>query len=241
MMLRLMTPLLLAAVLSSPVMADADEDQGGGNTVPPREPAANLAAKTSGMFISPNISLYEAHWQGMDVMLLDAELRQKLKYPRGLQGVIINEVTLNASLSGMLGGDIIIAVDGNQVTNLQEFQKQTRTVKNRNHAPVTVLRKSSHKNGDRYTMNRMIFILRARDELGFAQVESAPMIVPGDPRPPPDRGPCTDCHTVGDGRFTMPDPDLINLPPPKIPQDVMLMGVPPHKDRGPCEACHQPL
>lgn len=216
----------------------ADEDT---PTVKPRTPAPNLAPAHSGLFIAPDIQLYEAHWQGMDTMILDSELRQKLQYPRGLRGVIVNEVTLNASLSGMLGGDIIIAVDGEPVTNLDNFQRQTRRVKTRNHAAITVMRKSDTRNGDRYTMNRMVFVLRARDELGFAQVESAPMIVPGDPRPHPDRGPCTQCHTLGDGRFTMPDPDLINLPPPRLSRQTLATGIPPHRDRGSCEACHQPL
>ncbi|MBF0255416.1 MAG: PDZ domain-containing protein [Gammaproteobacteria bacterium] len=201
----------------------------------------NIAPPDSGIFMARNIALYEGHWQGMDVMLLDAELRQKLKYPMGLRGVIVNEVTLNAALSGILGGDVIISIDGNPVIDLESFKRETYNMRLRNHAPIKVLRKSDSKNGDRYIMNQMVYVLRANGELGFAQMESAPMIMPGEPRPHPDRGPCTQCHSIGDGRFTMPDPDLITLPPPKIKAQDVDLNRSPHGDRGPCLACHQLL
>jgi membrane-associated protease RseP (regulator of RpoE activity) len=201
----------------------------------------NIAPPNSGIFMARDIALYEGHWQGMDVMLLDAELRQKLRYPKGLRGVIINEVTLNAALSGMLGGDIIIAIDGNPITDLESFKRETYRMRLRNHAPIKILRKSDGMNDNRYIMNQMVFVLRARGELGFAQMESAPMIMPGEPRPHPDRGPCTKCHSIGDGRFTMPDPDLITLPPPRIKAEDVDANRSPHGDRGPCLACHQLL
>ena len=203
---------------------------------------ANLAPARSGNFVGSNIMLYEAHWQGMDVMKLTAELRQQLGYPKGMQGAIINEVTLNAALSGMLGGDIIVSIKERPVVDLESFQQATREVKDQRHAAVTVMRKGSQRDANgRYGMRRMVYIIRARLDLGFAQVEGAPMILPGDPRPHPYRGPCTDCHTVGDGTFTMPDPDLITLPPPDLSAEVMDSGRRPHRDRGPCVACHKRL
>lgn len=199
----------------------------------------NLAAPGSGNFVPSRMKLYEAHWQGMDVMKLTAELRQQLGYPRGMQGVIINEVTLNAALSGMLGGDIIVAIKDMPVTELESFVEASRQVKNLRHAAVTVMRKGEEKdNNGRYVMHRMVYILRARLELGFAQAEGAPMILPGDPRPHAYRGACTDCHTIGDGSFTMPDPDLIILPPPPISTEQVQQNDNPHRDRGPCIACH---
>ncbi len=199
----------------------------------------NIAPAGSGIFMARDIQLYEGHWQGMDVMLLDAELRRKLKYPLGLKGVIINEVTLNSALSGMLGGDVVIAIEGQPITSLEDFQQQSYLVRQRNHVAVTVLRKTDELNGDRYIMNRMVFILRAQLEVGVAQMESAPMILPGDTRPHPERGACTKCHSIGDGRFTMPDPDLITLPPPPIKVLDVQTNNRPHNDRGPCVACHQ--
>ena len=213
-----------------------------GNTVAtnPANDVINLAAPGSGNFIPSKMKLYEAHWQGMDVMKLTAELRQQLGYPRGMQGVIINEVTLNAALSGMLGGDIIVAIKDMPVTDLETFVHATRQVKNLRHAAVTVMRqgKERDRNG-RYVMHRMVYIIRAQLELGFAQAEGAPMILPGDPRPHAYRGACTECHTIGDGTFTMPDPDLIILPPPPISTDQVQQGDRPHRDRGPCIACHE--
>jgi membrane-associated protease RseP (regulator of RpoE activity) len=198
----------------------------------------NIAPANSGIFMARDLALYEGHWQGMDVMLLDAELRRKLNYPKGLKGVIVNEVTLNAALTGMLGGDVIVAIDSHIVTDLESFKRATYQMRLRSHAPIKVLRKSDAKNGNRYIMNQRVFVLRARGELGFAQMESAPMIMPGEPRPHPDRGPCTKCHSIGDGRFTMPDPDLITLPPPRIKAQDVDKNRSPHGDRGPCLACH---
>ncbi|MBT7478206.1 MAG: magnetochrome domain-containing protein, partial [Gammaproteobacteria bacterium] len=195
----------------------------------------NLASASSGNFIGADIKLYEAHWQGMDVMKLTAELRKQLGYPMGMQGVIINEVTLNAALSGMLGGDIIVAVKDMPVVDLETFQFATRQVKDLRHAAVTVMRKGERKDlNGRYMMRQMVYMIRARLELGFAQVEGAPMILPGDPRPHAYRGPCTDCHTVGSGTFTMPDPDLIILPPPNLTSAEIAAGKRPHRDRGAC-------
>ncbi|MBF0219206.1 MAG: PDZ domain-containing protein [Gammaproteobacteria bacterium] len=232
--------LILAALLLSPLLlADPGEAENATPTPLKIDPlSVNIAPPNSGIFMAQDIRLYEAQWQGMDTMNLDSELRQKMKYPKGLRGVIVNEVTLNAAMSGMLGGDIIIAVEGNRVNDLQEFQDQSRQVERRNHAALTVLRKTDQMNDGRYIMNRMVFVLRSVLPLGFAQVESAPMIMPGEPRPHPERGPCTHCHTIGDGRFTMPDPDLITLPPPAISKTDVTGNKPPHNDRGPCLACH---
>lgn len=199
----------------------------------------NLAPPNSGNFIPSTMKLYEAHWQGMDVMKLTSELRQQLGYPRGMQGVIINEVTLNAALSGMLGGDIIVGIRDVPVTELESFVEATRQVKHLRHAAVTVMRKGKERDENgRYVMQRRVHIIRTHIELGFAQAEGAPMILPGDPRPHGYRGPCTDCHTIGDGTFTMPDPDLIILPPPDLTNKQIQSGERPHRDRGPCIACH---
>ncbi len=225
------TALAFSSVFSGMAMA------AGGGTA---GEVVNLAPPGSGNFIPSNMKLYEAHWQGMDVMKLTAELRQQLNYPRGMQGVIINEVTLNSALSGMLGGDIIVAIKELPVTDLETYVFATRQVKNLRNAAVTVMRKGKEKDDNgRYVMRRHVYIIRARDELGFAQAEGAPMILPGDPRPHGYRGPCTDCHTIGDGSFTMPDPDLIILPPPPITLKQIQTGDMPHNDRGPCIACHE--
>lgn len=188
-------------------------------------------------YMSPDIAWYEAHWQGMDVLLLTTELARKLEYPKGLQGIFVDEVTLNAAYSGLLAGDIIIAVDDHPVTTLKAFQQVTMRLKTQEQAAITVLRKIKQPQAGS-SLRRMVFVLRANPELGFAQVESAPMIKPGEMMPHPYRGPCTRCHAIGEG-FQLPiDPDLITLPPPIISQkDVD--KVPPHQDYGRCQVCHQ--
>ena len=204
----------------------------------PDPPTTAPAATEPPNYVPRDVQLYEAHWQGMDTRLLDAELRQKLKYPRGLEGILIGEVTLNAAEAGLLAGDVIIEVQGEKVTTLEQFQQRTRAVRNRRDATITLLRKSGKRQNERYAMRRLTLILKGEPDLGFAQVEGAPMILPGDPRPHPDRGRCTNCHAVGKGFELTPDPDLITLPPPPISRESVVKGLIPHGDRGPCAACH---
>ena len=189
-------------------------------------------------YMGPALRLFEAHWQGMDTRLLGNELRRKLQYPADLQGLVVEEVTLNAASSGLLAGDIVVELNGAPVLSVEDFLQATRKVRNRNQATVSVMRKGISVNNGRYAVNRLTFVIRAEPDLGFAQVEGAPMILAGDPRPHAYRGPCTQCHAIGEGFELTPDPDLIILPPPRISSEVVAKNIKPHRERGACEACH---
>jgi len=189
-------------------------------------------------YMGPGIKLFEAHWQGMDTRLLGNELRRKLQYPVGLQGLVVEEVTLNAASSGLLAGDIVVKLNGAPVVSLVDFLRETRKVRNKNAATISVMRKGGRTRNGRYPVTRLTFVIRAEPDLGFAQVEGAPMILAGDPRPHAYRGPCTQCHAIGEGFELTPDPDLIILPPPRISSEMAAQNVKPHRERGPCEACH---
>jgi len=227
----LTAPILILTIaimlaLVTPVMAQA--------------PLGNLGNKFSAPqknFVSPDIKWYEGHWQGMDTMELDDELKLKLGYPMGLQGIFVIEVTLNTALSGVLAGDILVAVESIEVKNLRTFQFATRKIQHKTHAAVSILRKDK-KSGKAVLMRKHVYVVRGRNSLGFAQVEAAPMIVPGEFRPHGYRGPCTDCHAIGEGFQLAQDPDLITLPPPVI-TDVQAKQKQPHEDRGACHICHQ--
>ena len=123
--------------------------------------------------------------------------------------------------------------------NLEEFQLQTKAVRNRQQATITVLRKGQQADNGLFAMRQITVVLPAESILGFAQAEGAPMILPGAPRPHPYRGPCTTCHTIGVGLELTPDPDLTSLAPPPISQATAETGISPHRDRGPCQACHR--
>ncbi len=206
----------------------------------PLESAVEAVAPRAANFVPATVELYEAHWQGMDTRLLTAELRRKLRYPEGLEGVLVGEVSLAAGQSGLLGGDVIVGVEGRPVTTLESFQEATRAVADRTQATLQILRKTGAKEtrGVRSSMLRLTLALSAERPLGFAQAEGAPMIKAGDPRPHPERGACTQCHSIGRGFELTPDPDLITLPPPVLARDVAARGARPHEDRGPCLACH---
>ncbi|MEI8395115.1 MAG: magnetosome magnetite formation protein MamP [Rhodospirillaceae bacterium] len=218
-------------------------DSGAGTPIAdptPLDGTLEAVAPKAPNFIPASVQLYEAHWQGMDTRLLTGELRRKLRFPQGLAGLLVGEVSLEAGRSGLLGGDVIVAVEGQPITSLESFQDATRLIADRTRATIEALRKTGPKdrNGNRAAMVRMTLTLVAERPLGFAQVEGAPMIKAGDPRPHPDRGPCTQCHSIGRGFELTPDPDLITLPPPVLSRDQAAKGLRPHEDRGPCQACH---
>lgn len=201
--------------------------------------ANDFAPEVPPNFVPKNMAVDEAHWMGMDVRRLDHEMRVKLRYPAGLRGILVGQVTMESAMSGLLGGDVITQVNNIAVTTLEEFQAASKTVKDLKESSLTVLRKTNVMDtAGRYQMRGMMLALRTDAELGFAQLEGAPMIQPGDPRPHPDRGPCTNCHAIGTGWEVTPDPDLIPMDPPPITQSQADHKLQPHQDRGPCIACH---
>ncbi|MBF0144759.1 MAG: PDZ domain-containing protein [Magnetococcales bacterium] len=177
-------------------------------------------------FVAPDPKLAEAHWQGMEALPLSTELKKKLNLPMKLEGVLIDEVSLQSARSGLLAGDVVIAIHQRPVVRLKDFYRESRNVQDLERVSITVYRQGQVQN----------FQLEAvpGENLGFAQVETAPMILPGDIMPHPYRGPCTDCHAVGTTGHLVPDPDGVILPPPPIKAGVSR----PHMDRGPCQACH---
>ncbi|CAK0756079.1 Multi-heme protein MamP [Gammaproteobacteria bacterium] len=179
-------------------------------------------------YVGPNIRLSEAHWQGFEALPLSAELKQKLRLPETLNGLLIDEVTLNAATSGLLAGDVLGAVEGTAVNSLEDLVQVSKRVQHQTSVVLMAYRKGQW----------LSLTLSAPDPLGFAQAESAPMILPGEIMPHPYRGACTDCHAVGTTGHIVPDPDGIILPPPPLSARAQATP-PPHQDRGPCRACHQ--
>ena len=187
-------------------------------------PAASQPGTMVKAYVNPNARLAEAHWQGLEALPLSAELKKKLNLPAQLSGLLIDEVTMNSAVSGLLAGDVLVAVNKNPVRTLEELQMESKRVQMANSVLLTVYRR-----GQWFT-----FTMSAQDNLGFAQVETAPMILPGDLMPHPYRGACTECHAIGTTGHIVPDPDGIILPPPPITAKAKR----PHQDRGPCQACH---
>ncbi|MBF0127352.1 MAG: PDZ domain-containing protein [Magnetococcales bacterium] len=177
-------------------------------------------------YVPGKLKLSEGHWQGMDAMPLSVELKTKLKLPMNLEGVLLGETTLASARAGLLAGDVLVAVEGNPVNTLEGLQQASKQVAQRQSVRLRVYRQGRWFD----------HVMRVPDGvLGFAQMESAPMIKAGDLRPHAYRGPCTDCHAIGDTGHITPDPDGIILPAPVIRAG----AVRPHSDRGPCQACHR--
>ncbi|MEO5366612.1 MAG: PDZ domain-containing protein [Magnetococcus sp. WYHC-3] len=197
-------------------------DPGWGDALQPAPVA--LDPNTPQTYVAANIQLSEAHWQGMEALPLSDELKKKLKLPAQLTGLMVDEVSLAAGASGVMAGDVLLAVNGRKVESLRELQAQSRLVQMDTSVTLTVYRQGKI----------LTFTMADTDNLGLAQVETAPMILPGDIMPHAYRGPCTQCHAIGASGHIVPDPDGIILPPGPIQAGAAM----PHADRGPCVACH---
>lgn len=171
------------------------------------------------------VPLQEGHWQGMEVVPLSREIKIKFKIPKDVSGVLVDEVTLMSAKSGVKAGDVIQRVDRIRISSLESFQDATRAVRNQKKTRIKFWR-----NGD-----RKIAWMRNNQELGMAQMETAPAIPAGSISPHPYRGPCTRCHIIGTRLHLNPGPGDIAISPPPIP----VGSKQPHRDRGVCTECHE--
>jgi len=170
----------------------------------------------------------EGHWLGLEVIPLTPELAQEYGIPDGEQGVLVDEVTLEAAESGILAGDMVHAINGRATPDLEEFFHATIQAQGLGQATIEVGRRGP----------TMSFGLTARNtsKLGFAQMEAAQPIKPGSISPHRSRGKaCTKCHIImkTGGQLPTDGGDILPTPPPIRPN-----ATPLHENRGACYACH---
>ncbi len=171
----------------------------------------------------------EAHWIGLEAGPLVPAVAKANNIPANISGVFVDEVTLVAADSGLLAGDVITAVNGNSVSDLKSFKNATRQVAQLNQTQVTIYRRGGHRN----------IIVNSPDELGFAQIEGAPMILATDRAPHGYYGPCDKCHTIAPGTINLNQMakdmgDILAKTAPNIKKGTP----PPHGNRGACSKCH---
>jgi len=176
-----------------------------------------------------NKILQEGHWIGLEVIPLTAAIAAANSVPENVSGVLVDEVTLVAAESGLLAGDVITAVDGVKVISLQSFKEATAHVAALPQSIVTV-----YRNG-----NYMDIAVNAGEQLGIAQMEAAPMILPTDASPHGYYGPCDKCHTISKsarntGQLKKDAGDILTVAAPPIKWG----SEPAHRNRGTCTNCH---
>ena len=200
----------------------------------------------------------EGHWHGMELGALAPALRRNFDIPAHVSGLLIDEVNLEAAENGFLAGDVVTGVNGVPVTTLREFLDATILIEHRREVPLQVWR-SRHTQGltgDRQQGasrkawaqdlavpiggGQLTLVLKAAPyykNLGFANMDGAPPIMPGAISPHAQRSrPCTDCHLIMNlgGQLAMDAGDILPTPGPIRITDPM-----PHGDRGACVNCHQ--
>ena len=193
---------------------------------------ANTTAPTNSQLPSPKEQgaaqkeLVEGHWLGMETIPLVPELAKEFNIPPDIKGVLVDEVSLESAESGILAGDMVVAVDGFATPDLYAFTEATRRVKNRLKAKVLVSRRKL----------LLEFIMSSTRTLGFSQNESAQPIRPGAISPHRSRGKaCTVCHIImlTGGQLPIDAGDILPNPPP-----IIKGAVAPHEYRGKCNTCH---
>jgi Magnetochrome domain/PDZ domain len=171
----------------------------------------------------------EAHWQGLEMIVLSPALARALGLDPNLKGVIADDVTPPADACGFQGGDIIASINGVPTTDLNSFIDASDLVREQRSVQVTVMRKGQ------------IFPLvlwALKDRLGVANGETAPMIPSGSVSPHAYQGACTGCHRIGTkGELPFDQGDLLSRKAPPIKPG----STRPHRDRGNCITCHQIL
>ena len=199
--------------------------------VNPADPAA-IAAQSS--MLSPREQnaagkeFIEGHWLGLEVIPLTPELAAEYRIPKGENGILVDEITLESAESGILAGDMVQTVDGRPTPDLKAFFVATQRVQEKERADVGVSRRGE----------KMTFFMEARNTktLGFAQMEAAQPIKPGALSPHRLRSKaCTECHIIMKTGGQLPTDAGDILPnPPAITKAAIAI----HGDRGPCAACH---
>ncbi|MBF0494215.1 MAG: hypothetical protein HQL28_03685 [Candidatus Omnitrophica bacterium] len=170
--------------------------------------------------------LIEGHWLGMELIPLTPELAKEFNIAPDTKGILIDEISLEAAESGVLAGDMVVAIQGMATPDIATFTEATRRVKNRFDAKVLVSRRGQI----------LEFTITSTRTLGFSQNEAAQPITPGALSPHRSRSkPCTACHiimTTG-GQLPTDAGDILPSPPPITKGAVAI-----HEYRGKCKTCH---
>lgn len=170
--------------------------------------------------------LIEGHWLGMELIPLTLELAKEYNVPLDAKGLLVDEISLESAESGVLAGDLVIAVQGVATPDLVAFTEATRRVKNRLKANVLVSRRGQ----------LLEFTFSSKRMLGFSQNEAAQPITPGALSPHRSRtSPCTSCHIImiTGGQLPTDAGDIL----PNAPT-IIKGAIPPHENRGKCKNCH---
>ncbi|MBF0217226.1 MAG: hypothetical protein HQL30_09575 [Candidatus Omnitrophica bacterium] len=170
--------------------------------------------------------LIEGHWLGMELIPLTPELAAEFKIPAKTKGVLVDEISLEAAESGVLAGDMVVAIDRYATPDLVAFTEATRRAKNNYSAKVLVSRRGEIRE----------FIISSKQTLGFSQNEAAQPITPGALSPHRSRNkPCTACHIImiTGGQLPTDAGDILPSPPPITKGAVAI-----HEYRGKCNNCH---
>lgn len=171
-------------------------------------------------------TLIEGHWLGMELIPLTPELATEYKIPPGTDGLLVDEISLESAESGILAGDMVVAVNRVATPDLLAFTEATRRVKNRKKADVLVSRRGQ----------LLEFTFKSDRTIGFSQNEAAQPIAPGAISPHRSRSqPCTTCHIImkTGGQLPTDAGDILPNPPP-----IRKNAVAPHEYRGTCKTCH---
>lgn len=235
-----MDPDNVAVAYTPQMMGRTNQEQNGGgeNMLPGSNqsmmPAAfgSPAPSPEGRFPTPKEQgaskkvLIEGHWLGMELIPFPPELAKQYGIPPDTKGLLVDEITLEAAESGLLAGDVVVAVGGVATPDLIAFTKATRKVKNRHEAQLLVSRRG--------TLVKLI--ISSEETLGFSQNEAAQPIKPGAIRPHRKMTKsCTSCHIImrTGGQLPIDMGDILPNPPP-----IMEGAIPMHENRGKCNVCH---
>ncbi|HBR14165.1 MAG TPA: hypothetical protein DD723_01290 [Candidatus Omnitrophica bacterium] len=204
---------------AGPAAGEAGAIMGGQNTPPLKLPSPREQGAV-------HKELIEGHWLGIELIPLTPELAKEYQVPAEINGLLVDEISLESAESGILAGDVVVAVNRIATPDLIAFTEATRRVKNRYKAKILVSRRGQ----------LLEFTFSSTRTLGFSQNEAAQPITPNALSPHRIRHqPCTACHIfmATGGQLPTDAGDILPNPPP-----ITRGAIPPHEYRGKCNTCH---
>lgn len=134
----------------------------------PKMPAAPAKEE----FSLSRMQFAEAHWHGLEIVPITDQDRRQFLIPFDVKGVMVDEVTLEATQCGFLAAEVVKAVEGYPTPNLKEFLIASMRVQDRREAKFDVWRQ-----GENLTIT-----LKAAPyykNLGYANMEGGEGGIPG--------------------------------------------------------------
>ena len=123
-------------------------------------------------FTLSRMQFAEAHWHGLEIVPITDQDRRQFLIPFDVKGVMVDEVTMEATQCGFLAADVVLEVEGYPTPDLKEFLIASLRVQDRKKARFAVWRQGNRQT---LTLESAVYY----PDLGYANMEGGEAGIPG--------------------------------------------------------------